>query len=423
MAITVLSQPDAYVPAYNAHYWVASSTNVAQPNFKYYVIVTDLISNISASWAIDPDINTGYLYFNSATFAETFITQVVPEGLYDFQRNTGAIRKIRVVIEEQYGTPPAGIPSTAVTNEYITWNGVYDHLSYASYSVNTYIYDRSISNVQFITNNRGSSYSYGNLLAPYQNREYTYLGRDSYIYCISKNANEFKEIEIRGYDEDGNLLSTSNITNIYAPGSTYTDKYVFINVGYNGLANIPSTNVTGTYPIPVSTFAYYEIRDISPIVGAGGQTVLIKTIEVKCEPVFDVFTCHYLAPQGSFETFNCSKLADRTNTKQVTTYSQLPYYLNGSNEYTYLRNARIKRSLSTEVQPAIKLNTDWLTEEETSRLGDLWSSPILYMTDGSGYMPMLCKQTSYQEAKRYNKRKLQGTFELEYSHTNAKQRG
>lgn len=416
--ITILqSQAGNYLPGYSPQWWRASSTNVGQPNHKYIVWVTDLISGTMIKEKIPARVSDTHLWYNSGTFAETFLTQVNPDGLYDFQKNTGALRKIRVVIGEEYGSPAAEYGGS--NNDYYIWNGVLNFPDFPNYQVNDYIYNRAgNTNPQWITNNHNAAYSYGWTARSYD--ETTYYNRSSFLYCIAPLAGENEKLEIKGYDSSNNLLSTSYISNTYSAGTTYTDKYTFINVGYKGLANIPVTNVTGTWPIPVSTFDHYTVKDITTVVGNVDQPV--KTFYVVCEPRFDVVTLHYLSKPGSFETWNFTKLSERTSSVEKTSYGKYPYQLIGSN-VTYQTGTGVTQILSVSEQNKIKVSSDWLTVEECKRLKQLVTSPLIYMDEGSGFVNVRMVTNSYTELKKYNSKLISVQFDLEYNHSNWSQRG
>lgn len=421
MAVTVLTEPATYCPAYNPQWFTASSTQTAQPNFKYYVTFTDVTSGTTIAELYSARPSDGRVWVNAGTFAENFITQVVPDSLYDFQTNTGALRQITVNIGEQYDVAGVSTNFTGSNKSYYVWNGVLDFLDFPSYVYTDYIYDRGVSNVKFITDNVNPNWTYGNLLITQQNPENTYYNRSNYLYCINKNANQFEQLEIKGYDGSGNLLSTSYINNTITASA---NRYTFIDIGYKGLANIPVTNVTGTWPIPVSTFSYYEIRDISTVVGAGSQTVFIKRINVICEPRFDVISLYYLSKAGSFEVLHFTKLSERTSNITSEGYSQYPYTAI-SGVIKYDESVSVDRTLSVAERKRIKVNSDWVTTEEIKRYKDIATSPLVYIdqADGYGFVSVKVLPQTYKEQKKYNEKLTSLSFDLEFTHQNWRQRG
>lgn len=431
MAIVLESYPAAYTPAYNPQWWVASSSQSAQPNFRYRVVLTDLLTNESVTRDIDADASS-LLVFDSGSFAEQFITRICPSGLYGFQSNTGAVRKIRVNIGEVYGSTP--VYYSGANTDYIVWDGAIDWLEMQSYDVNDYRYTQSPGGWAFPCNDKDPVFDnqVSSALA-YREREKTFNGHSSYIYALTTASSSLEKLRVIGYDASGNVLSTSVIGNINLSGSTaYQSKFIFIDVGFDGLENMPSAQViSGTYPIPVSTFDYYLVQDYSAWIAAYPFSPTdyynIKYFDVKCEPKFDVITLHYLTPAGDFGTQPFAKLSLRTQQGNKSYYSRVPYAVTGSNPtraVTYNRSDTIERVLNSNQKERITLNTDWLEEYEVTRLKDLIASPEVYLSfgDGTGYISVKVIPTSYEEKRKYNSKLINVSVEVEYTHLNVRQR-
>lgn len=426
--VTIQTTPSAYTPAYNPQWFVATSTNTAQPNFRYRVVLTDLISSATVTKDVDADPN-GYFRFDVSTFSEQYITQLNPSGLYGWQNNTGAIRKIRVNIGEVYGTTPA-YTAGASNTEYIVWNAALDFLTMQSYSQDNYKYSQG-NNIQIITNNHNPSYVWtASANTPfYSNAETVTASRSSYLYFLSSAVGDIEKIAIVGFDASGNQLGSTVIRNPSSGSTTYTDKYQFIDLGYDGLANMPSGQIlSGTSPIPVSTYEYWIVYDVSSWLPAATPPAdpyvyPLKRYNMVCEPRYDISTVHYLSPEGSFETQPCTKLSLRTSDITKNSYSKLPYTLTGYTVgYTY--GAAVDNTLTSTIRDKITVNTDWLTEAEVNQLKDAMSSPIVYVDFGSasGYVSMKIVNNSYVEKKKYNEQLLSVSFDLEYTHINVRQR-
>ena len=148
MAVTLRSQPQAYTPVYNPQWFVATSNQTAQPNFRYTVVLTDVISSGTVTKDVDPD-PSGYFRLDVGSFAEQYMTQLCPSGLYGFRVNTGGVRQIRVNIGETYGTTPTYYAGSNVT--YYAWNASLPFLEFQSYSYTNYVYDRASSRLRYLT--------------------------------------------------------------------------------------------------------------------------------------------------------------------------------------------------------------------------------------------------------------------------------
>ena len=428
MAVTVQTTPSIYTPAYNPQWFVATSTQTAQANFRYRVVLTDVISSATVTKDIDKDAN-GYFRFDVSTFSEQYITQVNPSGLYGWQENTGAVRKIRVNIGEVYGSTPTYY--AGANSDFIVWNASLDFLTMQSYNYLNYLYTQG-NNIQIITNNKNPSYVWtASASTPYySNDETVTASRSSYLYFLASAVGDVEKIRIIGYNTAGSQMGSSVIRNPSSGSSTYTARYQFIDLGYDGLANMPAAQIlSGTSPIPVSTYDYWIVLDESswlPSVAAPAAQYIypLKRYNAVCEPRYDVITTHYLSPQGSFETQPCVKLSLRSTEVTKSSYSKLPYTLTGYTVgYTY--GASVDNTLTSTLRDKILVNTDWLTELEVVQLKDAISSPVVYvdMGDTGGYKAMRVTDNSYQTKKKYNEQLLSVSFTLEYTHVNVRQRG
>lgn len=427
--VTVSQTPSAYTPAYNPQWFKATSNQTAQPNFVYTVVLTDLISGGTVTKNIDAD-PLGYCVFDAGSFAEQYITQVNPSGLYGWQTNTGAVRKIRVNIGETYGSTPAYYAGS--NNDYIVWNGAFDFLEMQNFNYLNHVYTHS-NNIQLITNNKNPDYTWNPSASPeyYSNDETVTASRSSYLYFLSTPSNAPERIRVVGFDENGNQMGSTLIGNINASGTTnYYDLYQFIDVGYDGLANMPVAQIlSGTSPIPVSTYDYWIVYDEStwlPQPGGPADPYVypLRRYNKVCEPKYDIYTVHYLAPEGSFETQPCVKLSLKKANVTKTSYSKLPYGYSGTGNVTYTYGARIENVQSSSIKESITVNTDWLTEAEVTQLKDAISSPVVFVDKGDtgGYVAMKIVNGSYEERKKFNEPMLSVSFDLEYTHTNIRQR-
>lgn len=428
MAVTLLDNPTTHQPAYNPQWFVASSTQIAQPNFKFRVVFTDVISGetVTKDYDKDPD---NQLQLDAGCFAEQFITQLNPSGLYGWQRNTGAIRKIRVNIGEVYGATPTYYAGSNF--DYIVWNGAIDVLEFQAYDVTDYLYSQS-NNIQIITNNKNPDYVWATSTNPeyYSNDEDVAESKSSYLYFLSNAVGDIESITVVGFNAAGSQLGSTVITNPYAASSTYTEKYVFIDVGYDGLLNMPSAQISsGTDPIPVSTYAYWIVYDSSSwlpqtVPPAEPYIYPLKRFNKICEPRYDVTAVHYLAPEGAFETQVCAKLSLRKHATTKTYYSKLPYY-KSANQVVYDYGSSVDNTLSSTVKSTITVHTDWLEEYEATQLRDAISAPIIYADfgDTGGYVSMKMITGTYDEKRKYNEQLISVSFDLEYSHVNIRQRG
>lgn len=407
MAVTNLTSPEDYTPGYSPQIFTASSNQTAQPNFTYTVVFTDIVSGESQTINVPARPVDGDCVFDAKAYAEAYLDHTIPINTYGWQLADG-IKKMRVNIGETYGTTPSY--ASGSNQEYIVWNAILDWKEYPVYNPDNYVYNAVDNHIPYLNTNTD---------------EDTYSGRSNYLYALTSVAGDILSIKIETFNSAGVSLGTSNIPNPYEASSNYREKYLCIDVGHKGLSSIASGLVTGTWPIMTDNVAYYTISDVT-VTGTppAGTETLKKTIYVKCEPRYDVYTVHYLKKNGAFQTLNFSKLSESNLNKTETTYSKLPFTYNSvSGAYTYSASSRVKHNLSSERVNTIKLNTDWMTEDEVEYHQDLLDSPLIYFDFGSGedYLQVILNTNSVRLNKRYNERMFNLTMDFEYAHNNTRQ--
>jgi hypothetical protein len=417
MAITSYQTPASYTPNYNPQRFRAISNQIAVSDFMYRVICTDLITGEAQTYNIKQRPVVGDLWFDAKVFTDQYIKNYIPNNVYGFQRCTDAIRKIRVNVGEYYSAA-----YTAGTNyDYIIWNGVARPLDWVYYSSTDFVYKNSTSNFKYITSD-----VYNTLSGYYTSNKVSFSDKSHFIYCLSSENNDLERLRINTYNSGGTLLGQYDIVNPYQTGTTYTDKYVAIDVGVKGLTNISGSLysvVTGSAPIITASVAYYDIIDgytVPPITARKN----ISRIYVGCEPRFTVYTIHYLAKSGNFETLNFNKMSEFTESSDKTFYRQNPNTLSGTT-WSYGKDAQWEKALSSTGTEQLLLNSDWLTEDQFSFHRELFTSPVVYLDYGSstGLVPVKVLTNSILVNKGFNKKNEGITITVQPTYKNTYQHG
>lgn len=409
MAITLLQSPDAYTPGSNSQRWVASSNQTAQPNFAYTIVITDNITSTPYTFQYPPHPTTGELIFDGQPFVERFLNHYIPINLFGWQKSTG-IRQITVNIGETYGATP--VYHVGANQSYKVWNAVEDYLRFPDYDLDDYVYDA-----------RTQKFTYLSSLIDCN----TYSNKSDYLYALTSQAGDFETLVIECYNSAGVIIGEYNIDNPHEASTTYTDKYLCIDIGYKGLININSGQVTvisGTLPIITSSVAYYKVYDLSfSITPAQGNQTLLKTVTVACERKYDVYTIHYERKNGAFETIHFSKRSEESISTDRTTYKRIPF-IHTTGSSTYSRSTGVEQQLDAGTKRILKLNSDWMTPEAIEVHQEILDSANIYLDDSStlDYPKLKCIQSSYKINKGFDKME-NISLDFEYSHENRRQRG
>lgn len=403
MAISILQQPQGYQPAYNPQWFQASSNQLAQPNFKYTVIVTDLISSATVTYQIDPRPDTRCV-FDAGVFSENQIREsnYIPINTYGWQLATG-IRKIRVNIGETYGSTPTYHAGSNI--DYIIWNSGFKFLPFTSYLSTDFVYTNSPVNRKYFA---------GAL------NDLTFDDRSNYLYVLTSQANDLTFLRVVTYDSSGATVGVYDIANPFTSSTNYQQKYICIDIGSKGLANISGglfTVVSGPSSIINASVVRYELYDRAP-------ALLIKTININCFR-YTIMTVHYLSRNGSFQTLNFNLISENTDDKTVTGYTQNPNYLNGtSGLYGYDYFSSPEKQLSVLTQTKLTLRTNWLTDQQVTQYQECFDSPICYLDMGAAtsYAAIKPMATTYRNLPRYADKVTKLEMDFNFTHQNFRQR-
>jgi hypothetical protein len=403
MAITILSKPtDAlyygYVPCYNNQWFVASSSQTASANFKYYIVVTDVLSGYSVTEKFLPN-PSGKLQFDASKFSELLMTNYIPVNVYGFQQNT-SIRKIRVNIGEIYGSTLPGTIYTGTDIDYNVWNGSLEMLTFSQYNSKNYTWDLSTT----------PNLNYPNLLSDLAD-DYTFNNRSNFLYWMMlEGQTDLPKIYLRTYNAAGTVLNTYTITNSVSTG-TYRTNMVCIDVGKKGIDGINASYLVGV-----------EYYDIMAEINSETAPFKIKRYTIKCSPRFDVYTLHYLSNTGAYETLHCSKVSELNSTKTSTTFKRSPWTV-VSNVMTLDYSVAVEQPTIVNVQNGLKLNSDWVTKAELIKYKDLFSSPDVKLDLGTAQGYASVKVTNGTYVSKNNDKLRNLTFDLLFTHANQRQKG
>ena len=402
MAITTHQIPDGYTTGYNDQIYVVSSNQVGNSDFQYKFVCTDDITSSSITYTVPKYPVTAQGIFDAKIFSKKYLKHYIPNNQYGWQVCTDAFRKIEVEFREYYGGNTVAA-SPPLVDDYFIWNGVLRTKDWVNYNQNNYLYDAGSTIPQLVH------------LSRFANQK-TFEDKSLFLYTLQANNAGISGIIISTFDSNGNVIGNSTINNPYQTHTSYTEQYVCIDIGHKGLSQISSGLVTGTYPIITPQVASYTITD-------SFFDELIMTVQVECEPTYDVYPVHYLSNTGAFETVYFNKASILSERAEKTYYRQNPYRLVG-NTYSYDTFTPHERVLASAGQEALQLNTDWLTEAEIAIHRELYTSPLVYVDFGlDGLVPYKVIDTEVQVLKDFNQKAKGWTVTLEPTYKNRYQNG
>ena len=191
------------------------------------------------------------------------------------------------------------------------------------------------------------------------------------------------------YDSNGALIGTSHIANGYVSMSPYTNNYVCINCGTNGLSQISSGVVTGAYPIITASVASYVVsfRNVGSPYYYYERTFQIDD----CAPKYEKVNVQYLNRYGAFDCFNFYGNHEKNNKhekayyKTISNYFEGSYYLTGSGFVTGANpQTPNRKTLSSTYEQKRILISEYLSDFEIESLQDLIGSPRIIINNDVG---------------------------------------
>jgi len=372
MAITINTEPNDISPVYSDISYVVTSTNYAQPNFKFIAVVKNAAGTILVK--LKAPIFHGTTdkgVFNISRILQNYVT-------YDFTQNLGTLTKClnsyigySVEFGEEYGGTEH-LNLTSDTGKY-AWNGLFD--LYGSETAATYKIDVPSSTPKFLTRVR--------------TRRVT-TSQSDYLHFLLLGFNATPKII--AYNASGSAIATSVIKLPWtASTSDLTQCMVRFGCGVVQLNSLTSGQLdsgTAGNVIPSGT-AYYTIQ-IQTGAGSAGSEVYRFDIVEECSKYTPQYL-YFLNPLGGFESVRCSMAwVDKYNVSRKQ-FKRNNYTLSG-NTYAYDKTKHGLTNYAVEKTKEVTLNTNWLTETEFEWLQDLIASPVVFLND----IPVNIVETSYE---------------------------
>jgi hypothetical protein len=393
MALTITQQPQVLTPAYNKQYVTAISNQIAIADFKYVVTVEVNTSGQIYTENIlqRPD---GYLVFDAQQWVKNYIQHFFNPVLSlasPIQVATNKSVAVKLIITEFY----SGVLQTAnkVTINYNAFDGCLNDKSFANYNYNDYLFNQTAGKL-FLSKTTDTITPDNRLM----------LGQDFYLHFINSTTTPIDNILIQ-LIRVNTFIGTVTIAAL--PTSTAYNTFVM---------RINSAMFTATTP---------QIGDIISVKFRNSSTTIAfvqKTIVELCTKYKD-YVLYYLDRDGNILFFHFEKLSKTNFNKKVNSVTLQKDFLNASFNYTSNSYDREVHNISTMIDSTITLNTDWITETQSTQLNDLFSSPIVYLWDGTEYRPVTITNNSYEEYKLDNESLFNYSVTCTFDTMETRQRG
>lgn len=370
MALTISKEPQLRTPGYNDQWIIATSNQTAISDFYYQVEV--LVNSVSVSTQKFFKRLDNTLHFNAKEIVKNYLSNsFVPTDVIIVEAVNHSVQ-VDVIITEYYSA--ALHTADKDTTTYHAFNGCLKSLDFDSYNYTAYT----------IT---------GGLLGGNSLNRFDSVHETTTDCFIDFYGNSVTKIE---------FITFADTYTFNMPFGYSSNKIYRFNCGKQTLIDLGD--------------AYFE-GDMETIKLYNGATLLhtyTYTISDICTK-FTHYVIYFLDRSGrisfkSFELLNTKKFNKASNSVRVSkgatslSYTHETFEVSNQTTYTHL------------------LNTNWITEAQSTLLDELIDSPLAWLYDGTNYMPIKITDTSYEYKKYENESLFNLLVNVEYSINETRQR-
>lgn len=408
MALTNVSSPDTHTPCYNPQVFKFTSTNFAQANFTYVVVIT--INGISVTRNIDANPNDNAMWFDAQKTVEAYCKNEFYPTILEAQYSLdGAITKVGWSIQEKYGTPPA-LQGSATTGTYYVWNGAYKTLDFPGYSFSA---STIAKNLNFPTL---TSTQHFNQVVNMKTFHNGFGASDGLKYIL-----------VETWNAAGSNTQVSIFLNQFfqdsATANTWVRLYVMLNASPYGFNNYFGGAISKANPlldaVPTDTVRYtFYFVDNALAQSSDVHTIYIDDFCSK----YNRYTLHFLNRLGGYDFFTFNKLNRVFVENTQSSYKKyplfgatIPYSATDSDEVVY----------STVTTNKLTLNSSIISENDMLMLQDLFDSTDIIIGDSSNNLARvkLTNRGPFEIKQKANDKIFNLTIEVEYLFKDVRQRG
>jgi len=387
MAITIISTPSAFMAAYNQVPYTVSSNMTAQPNFNFIVDVnqTGGANNPLARLKYPVQPSSAQLTFDIGNVLKNYVSYDFNNVTAVFASNTNSRLQYFVQFRELYdvsGTPTltgvlASHPTTPSSSSFnLATNSIFDFEDYS----NAAMVNKSITNIGYLSNA--------------SNIERIESNQEKFLYWFDP-SNKVKYIQYTG--ATGNVVTAVSLPATEYQFSTRAGKYAQDILIAGGISIIDTYNVS--------------------LLGATSNVLASRTFNLNTEcSQYPTVRLHWMNKLGGFDSFNFNKnTINAMEIERKQFKAPLPI--------GYSKQDRLKTNYNTTINDKISINSDWISEAESTLLEELATSPVIYLErTPTSFVAVNITNTSYEIKKFLTDRKMFNlSFEIEYTYLRYRQ--
>ena len=388
MAITVRQQPANLFPAYNDAVYIVTSSNVAQPNFKF---VADIyVNSVKVDRMLIPPHPTELSgKVNVSPLLESRVSQDINLSDNRILPNNNSNVLYEVKFGEAYGSSGTIVyPNlTTISGKYL-WNAVLDYPTFCNYSSGDYIGN-------FLTEN------------PYVKSGMDLMVDDNaWLYWNNYNL-DTSYVKVMTYNSVGTLIGTFKIDNKYT-----SSRFLRIPTGCYNILDIPDSQfILGLQPILTGAESYYTVQTFtSSNVSISG--IARYNIVDNCSR-YEKRRLQFLNELGGYDTFNFTLVSKETMDIERSMFKKDLGSYGSSYSFVNSPNDRAYSQYHTRIKDKVSIQSDWVTENQLAWLEQLVTSPDVRLDDGLYLIPINITNTSFEKKKVVNEKLF--NLQLEYT--------
>ena len=426
MAVYLTQEPELYSLAYNDNAYVIKTTNYT-PTLRFKIDI------LPETYPTDPKIATVRVYpvqgdsgtlnpalaisafFDPSRFLQPYLEGVVDigttSGVAFFYDNTNHKEyNLKITEEEKDVNGVYQEGDSTITEIKSVWNGVRDAVDWLDFSAGTYNITTG-STKNFLTDSPRTI-----RIDSDQRHALSFILTDKLaadVYTIKAYS---------GFDASGSLLATGTVQNNLSVDPVWSRRYFRIPVGTKDITTMTPSEMTGSTPSTVLVGASSYTIQLRDTTNAPSSELFTFNIDQSCSK-YDVVRVHWLNRLGGFDAHNFNmKSTEKTDIKK-SKYDQQSHAL-GVSTYNYQKKSRGTTTYDVQLIEKLTINSDYLTEAESTWMEDLVTSPSVYIENASGeFIAANLDERNITRQTSLNDKLMQYTFELSYSLKNTRQRG
>jgi hypothetical protein len=414
MAITITDQPTNFAKVGQKLMIVATSTNVAEPNFRYVVRVTNAYdAEVLPDIVVPPNPNNVLMFDLSqivkplielqlSNYGDSLPSFIIPDATHSVNNGSNLMTKIQVVILEGYdvgGVFTIDEESEVACDDKMIINAAYTvadgyrpdpNLTYSYASTTSLLMGSRKPNTNYPNNLAGATPSSQRVFIPVRKSELDY---GTIPLIVQSETNSFLDttndavVRVTIYESDG----TPNIANQSISADTDKNNIAFLGV-------YPANLNMGNYSVMPSSFPNWRYYDIAMYdsTNTTRKSALYTFYPVDDDCTFDnVRLAWWDDVVGGFDFFNFQRKneitmeVERKRVKPVVgTYDAATFSFN-----TF--DAEIKEGMIDAVD-YLEVTSGWIQEGEFELLKHLVKSKLVYIVnDDATLTPVVLETNSF----------------------------